>query len=97
MNEPGRHVIVSFEGWKKAPSMIRDHDLQQWKVLEVVDYWEHADYADHGRVEGKPGAEAQRYQLRVDGPLPDRVHESGEQAVTLHAYGTGSGWYMKPA
>lgn len=90
------HVVVSMEGWRKRPSLIRDHQDQEWTVLELVEYRQHRDYKRHGKVLGQYGAEARRYILRVRGPLPRRGGGSGEQHVAIRSYGDGSGWYMTP-
>ena len=92
----GRHVIVAMEGWHKAPSLISGHDGLQWSVLETVDFWEHPQYREHGRVPDRPGAEGRRYRLLVRGPLPGRIRQIAEQHVLISQFGDGRGWYMRP-
>lgn len=92
----GRHVIVSWEGWreKQQPARITGHDDLVWHVRRVDGFWEHPDA--HGPVKLPYGTLAREWRLRVHGPLPWRQGD-GEQDVVIRNFGDGAGWYMSPA
>lgn len=93
----GRHVTVTWEGWRGArPAAIADHDGRQWTVENIVDHWTHPDR--HSRDAKVPyGVEAERWTLTVLGPLAYRPHETGRVNVALRTFNDGAGWYLLAA